>query len=116
MNLGKLDVCLKVNDISKSAEFYKKLGFTIETISVPHGWCQLSNQNSTLALYTENHIKENILNFRGGDVFKIAEALKNQGLSFETDAVKESDGSVGATLRDPDGNLIYFNTSPQEAQ
>ncbi len=33
---------------------------------------------------------------------------------MKSDAKKEPDGSIGATVEDPDGNLIYFNTHPNE--
>jgi catechol 2,3-dioxygenase-like lactoylglutathione lyase family enzyme len=115
MNIGKLDLCLKVKDLATSAAFYKKLGFTDDRSFPERGYAMLRGPGFTLALYTSDHISENIINFRGGDVFAITSALKAQGVTFETDAAVESDGAIGSFVRDPDGNLIYFNTSPQEA-
>jgi hypothetical protein len=60
------------------------------------------------------HIDSNLLNFRGGDVFAIAAELKKRGLEFSQDAYREADGSMGAIMKDPDGNVIYFNTFPEE--
>ena len=77
------------------------------------GWLTLQLKEFKLALY-QGHIKETMLNFRGGDVFAIAEYLKAEGLEMEMDAKVESDSSAGATMRDPDGNMIYFNTHPDE--
>jgi hypothetical protein len=51
-----------------------------------------------------------MLNFRDADVFAVAGELKRRGIQMKSDAARESDGSVGATFEDPDGNLIYLNT------
>ena len=115
MDLGSLEVCLKVKNVAMSAAFYERLGFQIKSLNTEQGFCELTRQDCRLALYGTEHIKENILNFRGGDVFSIAETLKSKGFEFETEAHVERDGSAGSRLRDPDGNLIYFNTSPAEA-
>lgn len=77
------------------------------------GWVVINDGENELQLF-QGHISSNTLNFRGGNVFAIAEALKKQGLEMESDAETESDGSDGAWIRDPDGNDIYFNTSPDE--
>jgi hypothetical protein len=106
MNIGRFELCLKVKDFGASVEFYKNLGFT-ETVSwQDSGYSTLANGSCTISLYKDD-IDCNILNFRGGDVVKIAEEL---GIPSET----ESDGSVGAWIIDPDGNKIYFNTFPGE--
>jgi len=56
------------------------------------------------------------LNFRGGDVFTIAAQIKQKGLKFKSDAKIEQDGSAGAVIEDPDSNVIYFNTHPEELE
>jgi hypothetical protein len=66
----------------------------------------LKNENCTISLYKDD-IKANLLNFRGGNVEEIASVL---GIKPEV----EPDGSVGAWITDPDGNMIYFNTMPGE--
>ena len=76
-------------------------------------WAILSDGENELHLF-EGHVASNTLNFRGGDVFAIAAALREQGLEMSSDAVTEDDGSDGAWIRDPDGNEIYFNTAPEE--
>ncbi len=113
MEIGNFDLCLKAKDLKASTDFYKALGFENTKFQPEFGMSILKRGELTLALYNEG-ISENVLNFRGGDVFKIAEELKAKGLEFEMDAQKESDGSDGATLRDPDGNLIYSNTCSGE--
>lgn len=106
MNPGRFELCLKVRDFAASVGFYKKLGFT-ETINWKEsGYSTLVNGNCAISLYKDD-IDGNILNFRGGDVAQIAKEL---GIPSET----ESDGSIGAWITDPDGNVIYFNTAPDE--
>lgn len=113
MELGNFDLCLRVKDLGKSNDFYKLLGFENTKFLPEIGMSILKKNSLTLALY-DKYIDETTLNFRGGDVFKIAAELKAKGLTFESEATIESDGSQGANLRDPDGNLIYFNTAPGE--
>ncbi len=106
MNPGRFELCLKVKDFAASVEFYKKLGFEETVDWKKSGFASLSNGSLTISLYKDD-INSNILNFRGGDVEKIANSL---GIKSET----ETDGSVGAWITDPDGNMIYFNTMPGE--
>ncbi len=106
-------MCLNVVDLERSLEFYEKLGFSEVEVDLDEGWAVLEHANLLLALY-KDHIKENMINFRGGDVSKIARELKARGLSLTEDAHVEEDGSTGATVKDPDGNIIYFNTHPGE--
>ncbi|MDA7921311.1 VOC family protein [Verrucomicrobiales bacterium] len=58
----------------------------------------------------QGHIPENALTFFGGDVAAIAKHLKEGGHEMNSGPEKEEDGSIGATVKDPDGNLIYFNS------
>ena len=113
LNLGRFEYCLTVRNLQKSLEFYTKLDFQQVGGNSEEGWLVLEHNELRLALY-QGHIEENLMNFRGGDVFAIAKFLKKRGLKMKTDALHESDGSDGATIEDPDGNLIYFNTHPDE--
>lgn len=113
MKLGWCELCLNVMNLERSLDFYEKLGFSEVEVDLDDGWAVLELSNLVLALY-KGHIKENMINFRGGDVSRIAGELKARGLDMEEDFHIEDDGSAGATLRDPDGNLIYFNTHPGE--
>lgn len=114
-DLGWLEVCLTVEDIAKSKEFYQTLGFEVVGGVETQGWLVLELNGARIALY-QGHIPNNLLNFRGGKVFEIADYLKAKGLKMESDAVHENDGSDGATIHDPDGNVIYFNTHPDEVE
>ena len=113
IKLGRFEFCLTVKDIKESLGFYKKLGFKSKDGNLDEGWQIIEHGNCILGLY-QGHIKVNLLNFRGGDVFAIAEYLKSQGLELAKDAFTEEDGSAAAEIRDPDGNCVYFNTFPGE--
>lgn len=108
-NLGRFEYCMNVADLAKSLEFYKRLGFVEKGGVIEEGWVILKHSNLILALY-QGHIPGNVLNFRGADIYKIAQELKARGVELSEDAHAEEDGSVGALLEDPDGNVIYLNT------
>ena len=109
MELGRFEMCLNVRDPAASRAFYETLGFAAVGGSSSDAYLIVRNEAVSVGLY-QGHIGENLLNFRGGDVFAIAAALEAAGLTLETPVEVEPDGTHGATLRDPDGNLIYFNT------
>jgi catechol 2,3-dioxygenase-like lactoylglutathione lyase family enzyme len=106
-------VCFNVRDVKLSSEFYAKLGFRVTAGSLADNWVVMESGSLKLGLY-QGHIESNLLNFRGGDVAAIARYLEAQGLNLRTPAQVEPDGSTGATIADPDGNVIYFNTAPGE--
>ncbi|MFN3820805.1 MAG: VOC family protein [bacterium] len=113
LDLGWLEVCFKVTDLEQSLDFYRKLDFMVIGVDRQQGWAVLENEACRIALY-QGHIDKNLLNFRGGDVYQIATRLKERGVPMAIDATEEPDGSVGAVVVDPDGNIIYFNTHPEE--
>ncbi len=113
MDLGEFTLCLNVNDLAASIRFYQNLGFDIITDEQSDGWAVLQHNNLILSLY-QGHIERNLLNFRGGDVKEIAQQADKNGLSLSGPYQREPDGSEGAELRDPDGNVIYLNTFPDE--
>lgn len=113
LDAGWLEVCLNVRNISLSLEFYQKLGFVHVGGETEDGWAVLENDACRISLY-QGHLEGNVLNFRGGDIQKIGDTLKERGLTLKSDVEMEPDGSLGCQIVDPDGNLIYFNTHPDE--
>lgn len=115
-HLGRLEYCINTKDAKASCEFYQLLGLTVITDGLQDNFavvgCKVPHQFS-VGLY-QGHIGSNLLNFRGGDVFAIAERLAAAGLKLKLGPEKEADGSNGLWLDDPDGHSIYFNTSPGE--
>lgn len=115
MDLGEHYLCLNVKDLEKSIEFYQKLDFKIVEDHRPENWAVLQHNNFALALY-QGHLDNNLMNFRGGDVEKIAKEGMEHGLQFSQPATSNSDGSWSAEIRDPDGNVIFLNTYPEERE
>jgi len=115
MDLGEYYTCLNVKDLTRSIEFYLKLDFRIIEDHRSENWAVLQHNNMALCLY-QSHIDENLINFRGGDVEAIHKEATARGLEFIKPARIESDGSWSAEIRDPDGNIIYFNTFSEERE
>ena len=113
MRLGRLELSLNVSDLAAAREFYSKLGFRSIEGDERNGYLIMGDGANTLGLY-QGHIPANLLNFRGGDVFAIATALESAGLTLDSPAQIEPDGSSGAWISDPDGNRLYFNTAVGE--
>ena len=113
MDLGEHFPCLNVQDLARSIEFYEKLDFKLVEDHRSEHWAVLQHNNMALCLY-QGHIDSNLINFRGGDIDAIYTEATARGLKFEKPARVHSDGSWNATISDPDGNRIFFNTFPDE--
>ena len=115
MDLGEHYPCLNVRDLTASIEFYLKLDFKIIEDHRDEGWAVLQHNNMALSLY-QGHIEHNLINFRGGDIAEIQQEATARGLEFSKPAQEHPDGSWSAEIRDPDGNVIFFNTFPDERE
>jgi catechol 2,3-dioxygenase-like lactoylglutathione lyase family enzyme len=113
MELGHFEVSLRVTDVRRAVEFYRELGFEHAGGDLARGWATMRRGTVQVGLY--EGIESNLLTFIGGDVFANARELERRGLVLRTAAGIEPDGSAGATVADPDGNVIYLNTLPDEA-
>jgi catechol 2,3-dioxygenase-like lactoylglutathione lyase family enzyme len=115
--LGRHDLCLSVKDVGASIAFYRRLGLSLLEDHSGEGWAILGSSEPNefrLALY-QGHLDGNCMNFRGEDVFAVAERLKAEGLTPTRGPETEGDGSAGAWYTDPEGNAIYLNTAPGES-
>lgn len=113
IDIGWHDICLKTSKLEECKRFYESLGFTVTHDT--EGWVQLSNGDLNISLMT--FLSENWLNFRGGDVLAIKAHLKEQGISTEGMAeTYVEDGATGThwQTRDPNGNVVYFDTTSGE--
>ena len=106
---------MNVKDLTRSIEFYLKLDFRIVEDHRTDNWAVLHHNNVALCLF-QSHIDNNLINFRGGDIKTIHKEASERGLKFTKPAHLESDGSWSAEIHDPDGNIIYFNTFPEERE
>lgn len=114
MNLGWCDFCLRVKNVATSRQFYSDLGFWRVEGSDEVGWAVVTNGELRLGFFEAQFMDEDVvsLNFRGGDIAGIVSSLREKGLSFER--AKLVDGGGSASLRDPDGYSIFFDTEPGE--
>jgi catechol 2,3-dioxygenase-like lactoylglutathione lyase family enzyme len=112
-DLGRLEVCLNVKKLERTLKFYNNLGFRKVAGKPEDGWAILERDGFRIDLF-EGHIKENVLNFRGGDVPRIVGAVRGRGMKPFDVKHLGGDGSGRAMLRDPDGNLLFFDTTPRE--
>src|ERR1051326_8630983 len=118
MNLGWCDVCITVDSVTASREFYERLGFRRVEGEDEKGWAVVTNDDLRLGLF-ESQFMDGYpftLNFRGGDVFAIAESLKASGIECSSGPKRASNGGCSATIHDPDGHLIFFDTAPGETK
>jgi catechol 2,3-dioxygenase-like lactoylglutathione lyase family enzyme len=113
MNLGRFELALNVADLNASLTFYRKLSFNQIEGSEESGVAVIQSGNCRIALY-KGYIAENLINFRGGNILAIAERARTEGLTFEKEPFSGPDGSMGALIRDLDGNAVYFVSHPDE--
>lgn len=112
--LGRFELCLNVRDLAASLTFYEELGFRRIGGTPEERFVILRQRDCVLGLF-QGHFKEAmLLNFRGGDVFDIARAIKAGGIAMKMDAKAGKDGGASALVQDPDGNTIFFDTAPGE--
>jgi catechol 2,3-dioxygenase-like lactoylglutathione lyase family enzyme len=117
MELGWCDVCLRVSSATASVVFYQKLGFHVVE-GGGEGWAVVTNGDLRLGLFEHQFMDDSTvtLNFRGGDVFAIAEELKAKELTFSKGPVRGASGGCSGTLLDPDGYQLFFDTAPGETK
>ena len=120
MELGAFSISLKVKDIKKSVEFYKKLGFTYKAGNIDQNWIVLKNGNTVIGLF-QGFIEENTLTFNPGwdqsaseinpftDVREIQKKLKEKGVKVDREANETTKGPEYIVLTDPDGNSILID-------
>jgi predicted lactoylglutathione lyase len=115
LDLGSYFPCLNVENLDNSLDYYLKLGFKMREDHREEKWAVLQHNNMVLCLF-EGHIERNLINFRGGDIEAIVKIASEQGIRFTKPAHIEHDGSWSSETIDPDGNVIYFNTHPDERE
>lgn len=120
MNLGAFSISLAVSDLSKSREFYEKLGFTQFGGDPEQNWLILKNGDHVIGLF-QGMFEDNILTFNPGwdqnanevepftDVRALQQTLKEKGLELSVEADETSTGPASVMLTDPDGNQILID-------
>lgn len=118
MDLGWLDVCLRVRDFEASREFYNKLGFAMVEGEPEKGWGVFVREESRIGLFVEGFMPEDhfSLNFRGGCIPEVLKCLETHGIEPIATPILV-DGKAGSVkFRDPDGYLIFVDSAPGETK
>jgi catechol 2,3-dioxygenase-like lactoylglutathione lyase family enzyme len=113
---GSFTLCLKTSDTARAREFYEAMGLAV-TGNNDENWVQMGNGDCQLALMS--FLEENWLNFRGVDPSRIQRQLSDAGLTPEGDPARYTEEEFGVPgahwqTKDPDGNVVYFDTSDPE--
>jgi lactoylglutathione lyase len=120
MQLGAFSVSLAVKDIAASRAFYEKLGFTLFHGEPTQNWLILKNGDHVIGLF-QGMFPKNMLTFNPGwdqaarpvdgatDVRELQRQLKQQGVSFVSEADESGSGPAHFVIVDPDGNPILVD-------
>ncbi|WP_312765442.1 VOC family protein [Epilithonimonas sp.] len=120
MPLGAFSVSLNVKDLSKSKEFYEKLGFSQMGGDMKHRYIIMKNGTTIIGLF-QGMFEGNILTFNPGwdenaketnpftDVRDIQKKLKNDRIKLSKEADEKSKGPAYIEFVDPDGNKILID-------
>ena len=112
------EICFSVDNLSESIKFYQNIGFEVYTGGPDKGWCTVTDGMIYLALFADKFIEKEfgipvLFNYRGGNTQKIVNYLKEKGMKFSKENPKE-DGTGDAIMKDINGRVFYFDTSPDE--
>ncbi|MEM6532815.1 MAG: VOC family protein [Myxococcota bacterium] len=120
MRLGAFSLSLAVKDLSRSKDFYLKLGFEVVGGNEEHNWLIVRNGESTLGLF-QGMFEKNTLTFNPGwdstgadlesydDVRDLQKQIEAAGLSLTDTLDGNSTGPAHIALVDPDGNPVLID-------
>ncbi len=121
MDLGAFSVSLAVSDITRSLEFYERLGFVASGGDADQGWLILRNHHTTIGIFA-GMFDRNMLTFNPGldgatmmfvdeftDVRSIQSSLEADGIALGDRADPDTSGAASITAEDPDGNPILID-------
>lgn len=118
MNLGQLNLCVRVKSVSISTAFYLQLGFEIFEGSSKDGWVVMKSGTTRIGLFEQKFMGDDLMsmNFRGADVRALANNLTDAGVSLSSPLREHGTRGGSCSIHDPDGNLIFFESSDQEIE
>lgn len=120
MKLGVFSVSLSVKDLSKSKDFYEKLGFVQFAGEMDKNYLIMKNGESIIGLF-QGMFDNNILTFNPGwdhnannvndfdDVRAIQKDIKSKGVELVSEAEEKGTGPASFVVMDPDGNAILVD-------
>ena len=120
MQLGAFSLSLAVKDITASAAFYEKLGFSKLGGDIAQDWLILKNGDAVIGLF-QGMFDKNSITFNPGwnqsaealdsftDVRDLQRELKAQGIEFLAESDEGTSGPASFIILDPDGNPIIVD-------
>lgn len=120
MKLGVFSLSLSVKDLSKSKEFYEKLGFSAMGGGMENNYLIMKNGSTLIGLF-QAMFDGNMLTFNPGwdenaqnleafdDVREIQKKLNESGVELNKTADETTSGPEHIFLKDPDGNMILID-------
>ena len=120
MQLGAFSISLAVKDITASAAFYEKLGFSKFGGDIAQDWLILKNGDAVIGLF-QGMFDKNSITFNPGwnqsaealdsftDVRDLQRQLKAQGIEFIAESDEGTSGPASFIILDPDGNPIIVD-------
>ncbi|HEY2146134.1 MAG TPA: VOC family protein [Steroidobacteraceae bacterium] len=107
MNLNQ--VTLPATDVERSAEFYRRLGFTQIVSSLPrYARFECKDGGATFSLHRFESVNpsQTVVYFECDDLDATYERLRARGVQFDQEPKDQLWLWREAYLRDPDGNII----------
>lgn len=120
MKLGAFSISLSVKDLTRSKEFYEKLGFEQYAGNAEQNYLIMKNGDTVIGLF-QGMFEENILTFNPGwdqsaqplkeftDVRDIHKELNEQGVLTVQETLEGDKGPGSFIMVDPDGNPILID-------
>ncbi len=106
MNLNQ--ITLPCNDMVKSTEFYRKMGF-LQIVDTPHYArfeCTEGESTFSLSLDTSGATNASVIYFEHENLDELVSTLKDKGIVFDQDPTDMSFLWREAVLHDPSGNKV----------
>jgi catechol 2,3-dioxygenase-like lactoylglutathione lyase family enzyme len=124
LDLGNLTWCLNCANLQATSSFYESIGLIPSGGQPGSGWAILARRDhlpgpgkrlcTTYLSLFKGMIPADTINFRGGNVAEIAEALAVQGLDAREDLKVAKDGGECLLIMDPDERPVFFDTTVAE--
>ncbi len=113
---GFFSYCLKTTDTVAARDFYQSIGLSVSGNN-DENWVSMGTPDFHIDLMS--FLGENWLNFRGADVFELYRRLHANGFELVGEPSTYSEEETGVRgmhwqTKDPDGNVVYFDTTDPE--
>ena len=118
MKIG--EVCLLTNDVQRLACFYKQL-LEIDNNSNDETHQFLITEETALSIYNDGTVKNNqnqniCLAFTVDDIDREYEKVLAFGAEIIEPSTKRPWGAINMSFYDPDNNMVFFRSFPENEQ